>query len=55
MYFVTRSIQLIVLKALIVSNDRFLHKVLIRGFSSQNHAQMFKDSNGLNNAIIIRK
>jgi rare lipoprotein A len=39
----------------VVSNDRFLHKVLIRGFSSQNQAQMFKDSNALNNAIIIRK
>ena len=39
----------------VVSNNRFLHKVLIRGFSSQNQAQMFKDSNGLNSAIIIRK
>ncbi|WP_226896435.1 septal ring lytic transglycosylase RlpA family protein [Poseidonibacter ostreae] len=39
----------------VVSNDRFLHKVLIRGFNSQNQAQIFKDSNGLNSAIIIRK
>lgn len=39
----------------VVSNDKFLHKVLIRGFNSQNQAQMFKDLNGLNNAIIIRK
>lgn len=39
----------------VVSNDRFLHKVLIRGFSSRNQAQMFKDSNALNNAIIIAK
>lgn len=39
----------------VVSNDRFLHKVLIRGFASQNQAQMFKDLNSLNNAIIIRK
>ncbi len=39
----------------VVSNDRFLHKVLIRGFSSRDQAQMFKDLNGLNNAIIIRK
>ena len=39
----------------VVSNDRFLHKVLIRGFNSRNQAQMFKDLNGLNNAVIIRK
>jgi rare lipoprotein A len=39
----------------VVSNNRFLHKVLIRGFASQNQAQMFKDLNGLNNAIIITK
>ena len=39
----------------VVSNDRFLHKVLIRGFSSRNQAQMFKDANALNNAIIIDK
>jgi rare lipoprotein A len=39
----------------VVSNNRFLHKVLIRGFSSRNQAQMFKDSNALNNAIIIGK
>lgn len=39
----------------VVSNDRFLHKVLIRGFESEHQAQMIKDSNGLNNAIIIRK
>jgi len=39
----------------VVSNDKFLHKVLIRGFGSQNQAQMFKDLNSLNNAIIIRK
>jgi len=39
----------------VVSNDRFLHKVLIRGFNSRNQAQMFKDLNGLNNAVIIRR
>jgi len=39
----------------VVSNDRFLHKVLIRGFSSENQAQIFKDTNGLSRAIIIRK
>ena len=39
----------------VVSNNRYLHKVLIKGFNSRNQAQMFKDLNGLNSAIIIRK
>ncbi len=39
----------------VVSNDNFLHKVYIKGFSSNDQAQMFKDLNDLNNAIIIRK
>ena len=39
----------------VVSNNRFLHKVLIKGFNSRNQAQMFKDLNSLNSAIIIKK
>lgn len=39
----------------VVSNNRYLHKVLIKGFNSRNQAQMFKDLNGLNSALIIKK
>ena len=39
----------------VVSNNRYLHKVLIEGFNSQNQVEMFKDLNGFNNAIIIKK
>ncbi|WP_228197943.1 septal ring lytic transglycosylase RlpA family protein [Poseidonibacter antarcticus] len=39
----------------VVSNNRFLHKVFIRGFNSRKQAEMFKDLNGLTSAIIIRK
>lgn len=36
-------------------NNGFLHKVLIRGFSSKNEIETFKDSNNLSYAVIIRK
>ena len=39
----------------VASNNKYLHKVLIKGFSSHNQAQMFKDLNGFNNAIIIKR
>ena len=39
----------------VVSNNRYLHKVLIKGFNSRNQAQMFKDLNDLNSALIIKK
>lgn len=36
----------------ILSGERYLHKVYITGFDSYNHAQLFKDSNGLNGMIV---
>lgn len=36
----------------VLSGDRYLHKVFITGFDSYNHAQLFKDSNGLNGMIL---
>lgn len=37
----------------IFSNSRYLYKVYISGFGTRNQAQMFKDSNGLTNALVV--
>lgn len=36
----------------VLSGGRYLHKVLIQGFDSYNHAQLFKDTNSLNGLIL---
>ncbi len=39
----------------VLVNGKHLYKVLIKGFSSYEEAQMFKNINNLNNALIINK
>ena len=39
----------------VFSNNRELYKVLIRGFNSYEQAEMFKDLNSLDSALIIKK
>jgi rare lipoprotein A len=39
----------------VFSNDRELYKVLIKGFKSYDQAEMFKDLNSLDRALIIKK